>query len=120
MARVSRFLVYAIVLALSNSSLAARPASPRPTAVHYDLHVEVFADARRLAVTGSMRIPAASAPRPYVEFLLSSMMQDLQVEIAGAKANEDRGILEKVKTEGGWLTPQSGKPTENVVYRVRA
>ncbi|HYC62344.1 MAG TPA: M1 family aminopeptidase [Thermoanaerobaculia bacterium] len=84
----------------------------------YDLKVEVFADERRLAVSGSMRIPAASAPRPYVEFSLSTLMQDLQVEVAGPNANKEAAVLEKVKTEGSWIG-QDGKPNEDVVYRIR-
>lgn len=118
MSRRVHYFVYTILI-LVGSPIALHAASPLSTAIHYDIEVQVSANEGRLAVTGSMRIPAAPVPRPYIDVFLSTLMQNFKAEVVAPSDNREGTTVEQVKTEGGWLNTQDGKPTQDAVYRIR-
>jgi hypothetical protein len=109
--------VFLIALALSDVQCQAQATSKRASTIRYDLNVRVLPEDRRLEVNGTMRIPAANAPRAFIEFSLSEQMRDLQVEVLKPIASAGIAKVERARTEGGWLAP--GDNTNNdIVYRV--
>ncbi|MDQ3818738.1 MAG: hypothetical protein M3362_13810 [Acidobacteriota bacterium] len=64
-----------------------------------------------------MRIPASITPPAFIEFSLSEMMRDLQVEVLKPMASAGIARLDMVKTESGSLVP-GGKTNDDIVYRV--
>jgi hypothetical protein len=64
--------------------------------------------AHRLEVTGTIRLPATNAVRDSIEFSLSELMTDFQVEVVGPATAAGRAITEKVTvrpySRPGWGT----------------
>lgn len=109
--------VFLLALTLSNVQGQAQATSKRASTIRYDLSVKVLPEARRLEVNGTMRIPTADAPRAFIEFSLSALMQDLQVEVLKPIASAGIAKVERARTEGGWIDP-SGNTNNDIVYRV--
>ena len=73
-----------VACVLLSVSAAAQPPSPEAVIAstpQYDLAIRVVPEAHRLEVSGTLRLPAATAARPAIEFDLAKSMKDLQAEI---------------------------------------
>jgi Peptidase family M1 domain len=109
--------VVLISLILSNVQGQAQATSNHASTIRYDLSIKVLPEDRRLEVNGTMRIPAANAPRAFIEFSLSEQMRDLQVEVLKPIASAGVAKVEQTRAVGGWLAPD-GNTNNDIVYRV--
>ncbi len=53
----------------------------------YDLSVKIMPDAHRIAVTGTMILPAATESRQTIKLILSDLMHDFSVEVLEPQAS---------------------------------
>jgi Peptidase family M1 domain len=113
------FAVCAIIFALHCNAAEAQTRSHSSHLVRYYLKVKVQADDRRIEVTGTMQIPAAKTRRPFIEFSLSELMQDVHVDVRKPAVSAGAATVEKTRTEGGWLLPGGGGSNKDGVYRVQ-
>jgi hypothetical protein len=73
------FLVCCVtVLPAKTNAQASNGGSSRP---HYDMTVRIVPDAKRISVSGTVRLPPAAEPRPQITLLLASSMGELKLAI---------------------------------------
>jgi len=95
---------------------------PGTLPIRYDLNVRVVPDARRLEVTGMMKIPAADTSRAFIKLALSELMHDLEVEVLRPANSAGNARLENIGVEGGEITwkvypSQTFAPNEEIELR---
>ena len=89
-----------MLVALAPAAPAAQP--PRaPAAPDYDLDVRVEPDARRLDVSGTVRLPAAASRRETLCLVLSNQMRELRFEVLEPRASAGPAELSPSRQERG-------------------
>lgn len=117
-----RIALLFLLFILWTSGDAIAQVQPGPLPIRYDLNVRVVPDARRLEVTGTMKIPAADTARPFIKIALSELMHDLEVEILRPTNSAGNARLENTGVDGGEITwkvfpPQPFAPNEDIELR---
>jgi hypothetical protein len=119
---VAAFFV-CIALAAATGGCAGRSPGPRPVVgPEYDLTARLSPEAHRLEVSGTVRLPPATASRAEIALSLSERMDQLRVEIIEPSAGAGVATLERVDGNGPnvrWLVraPRPCPPGQPILLR---
>ncbi|HEX8161245.1 MAG TPA: M1 family aminopeptidase [Pyrinomonadaceae bacterium] len=103
------FLAVCLLYSLCGSVARADPPAPGPLP-EYDLSVKLLPDAHRLEAGGTVRLPAAPAPRAELRLYLSDAMHDLSVEVLEPASAAGAARVRKDKRELWIVTPPRPVP----------
>lgn len=100
MKRISAVLIYLLSLIIFGSANSPSYAQTVVNSVpRYELSIRLLPDAHRLEASGTLRLPAADAPRSEIRLSLSELMRDFTVEVIEPVASA--GIAKVEKTNAG-------------------
>ena len=85
---------FALFIALMVNTAVASSKHIEEISPRYDLTVNLFPEAHRLEVAGTILLPADKAARPQLELSLSDLMRDLRVEVIEPKISAGAAQLQ--------------------------
>lgn len=120
--RLVLILLICIPATSSNVVAQVQATSKSTLPIRYELNVRVLPDARRLEVTGTMKLPAFNTAQSFIQLSLHELMRGLQVEVLRPSTSAGAARLENAKVESGeviWKVypPKMFPPGEDIALR---